>query len=176
MLLNVGLGHNGREGNAQVVQDGNIRLNRVDNNGIVTGDLHALDKADHIVDIGGSNSPIQGVLHILKCHLGAVVELDPLPDGELPAGVVQLLVAFGQAGLRITVAGHPHQGTENLRVDRNCTRLLAHVGVQGGNVSGLSPSQRILIRSRAAVPTAGLGVLASATGGQQHEARQCQRK
>ena len=49
--LDVGLGHDGREWHRKVIQDRSVRLCAVDDDGVVTGDLHTLDKVDDVVDI-----------------------------------------------------------------------------------------------------------------------------
>lgn len=93
--LNIGFGHDGREGHGEVVQNQGIRFGTVDDDGIVAGNLHALNEADDIVDIVGGNRSVERPLDILNRQIAAVVELDALTDGEFPILVIELLIALG---------------------------------------------------------------------------------
>ena len=143
--LDVGLWHDGGEWHRKVIQDRSVGLCAVDDDGVVTGDLHTLDKADDVVDIVGGNRTIKRPLDVLNSQVASIVELDTLTDGELPIFVVELLIALSKKRLGFAVTDDFHQRAENVARDRNGGSFLADVRVHRGHVCGLRPNDGVLV-------------------------------
>ena len=127
--LDVGLWHDGGEWHRKVIQDRSVRLCAVNDNGVLTGDLHTLDKADDVVDIVGGDRTIKRPLDVLNSQVASIVELDALTDGKLPILVVELLIALSKQRLGFAVTDDFHQRAENVARDRNGGSFLADVRV-----------------------------------------------
>ena len=143
--LDVGLWHDGGEGHRKVIQDRSVGLCAVDDDGVVTGDLHTLDKVDDVVDIVRGDRTIKRPLDILNGQVASIVELDALADGKLPIRVVELLITLSKQRLGFAVTDDFHQRAENIASDRNGGSFLTDVRIHRGHVCGLRPNDGVLV-------------------------------
>ena len=107
---------------------------------------HFLDRADVAV-LGRLlrlvEHPIEGVLHVLRSHEVAVVELDSLAELELPLGVGERLPGRGERRLELELGAPMEQGVEHVDVDEDPDPLEVHMGIHGGRMRGEGDGERV---------------------------------